>query len=131
MRYSREINELYARGSPNSSTLVEAAKANYEIHKANGTNAANESDTERNEKVSIKKGDHYIRIYKEVNISTTSYSLTNLSHYSQYRIMVRACREWEPSDEQDHVKNCSEISYVTSRTKKIGKYTIPIHIRNF
>lgn len=125
MRYSRETNEAYSRDGSNTSLLVEAAQANYEIRLANGTIYLNNTgtiDMDKNEKADIKNGSYYVRVYREVNISTQSFVLQELRHYSSYKITVQACRESVPADITEKIENCSHVVISQQRTKMIGTY---------
>lgn len=125
IRYSREVNEAYTRGYRNLSSVNEAARANQGSHRANDTlfiNGNASVDMDKNEKVSIMNGSYHIRVYKEVNVSTLSYVIEKLRHFSSYKITVQACRESVPADIQEKIENCSTAVIVNQRTKKIGRF---------
>lgn len=81
---------------------------------------------ERNEEDSIlvnnTYGRFYRRFYKEVNVSTLSYVIRDLRHFSLYQISVLACRESAPTDFTEKIDNCSTEVIVHQRTRKIGVY---------
>lgn len=124
-RYSREVNEAYSRGDSSSLSAMETGKGNVGFIRANDTiylNGTGSLDLDKNEKVSIKNNTYFIRVYKEVNVSTLSYVIKELRHFSTYKITVQACRESVPADFQEKIENCSTAVIVNQRTKKIGKW---------
>lgn len=104
-------------------TLSGLAKNNLTNTGPASNGSGNSTVIEKNEKQSIKNGTFYQRIYQEVNVSTLSFVIKELRHYSMYSISVRACRETFPADSLSivRIENCSTEAIVHQRTKKIGK----------
>lgn len=125
-RYSREINDatsLALESAGKNVTLSGLAKNNLTSSGLDTNGSGNGTVIEKNEKQSIKNGTFYQRIYQEVNVSTLSFVIKELRHYSMYSISVRACRESFPADSLGNarIENCSTEAIVHQRTKKIGK----------
>lgn len=126
IRYSREVNEAVSAAlDRRNASNIEAAKGSFSILKLNDTTNSEMSSMgpEKNERVSIKNGTFYQRFYQEVNVSTLSFVIKDLRHYSMYTISVQACRESVPDDltYSEKIENCSTEVIVHQRTKKIGK----------
>ncbi|XP_063242615.1 insulin-like receptor isoform X2 [Bacillus rossius redtenbacheri] len=61
-------------------------------------------------------------VYRSFNVKVFDrfkFEMTNLSHFAEYNIEVRACRERVPEDSKD-AAICSEPSYATIRTLKLA-----------
>lgn len=65
--------------------------------------------------------------YEVVDVSTTSFLLRNLQHFSMYTISVKACREEAPIDQKNaniksEISNCSNAAFINQRTLPIRKF---------
>lgn len=61
--------------------------------------------------------------FEIVDVSTTSFLLRNLQHFSMYTISVKACREEvDPKNSKSEISNCSNAAFVNQRTQAIRKF---------
>lgn len=62
-------------------------------------------------------GEYYEYFYKEItNISQTTFELKDLKHYTNYQIILRACRE--KTNPESTEENCSAEAQIYALTKK-------------
>lgn len=74
---------------------------------------------------------YYVYFYNnQTNVTTHTFTLNKLKHFSQYSISVQACRDFNESTFTTHT-HCSNAEILNRRTKKIGEIPKPLLFRRF
>lgn len=108
-------NVTLSRGSPNSTVPI--GDVHGQVFPGEKPEKIEKVNLEEKKSRKAKGQNYFEYIYKEINASVQTVTLSELRHFTSYTISVRACREPEIMDEK---QNCSVEIIAYQRTGKIG-----------